>query len=84
MGDTAGHDWIKTMTETYCTGCPGIILVYYMTDTKCFLNLTQYWLLKISKKANFDIELVIVINKTDLINERKVHEEEIKYLMKTD
>ena len=66
------------MADTYYSGCTGIILVYDVTDRKSFENLSQYWLPKISEKADSDIELVIVGNKTDLINERKVHEEEIK------
>lgn len=39
---------------------------------------------KIAEKADSNIELLIVGNKTDLINEREVQYEELKELVKTD
>mmetsp|Transcript_16322 Transcript_16322/g.27592 ORF Transcript_16322/g.27592 Transcript_16322/m.27592 type:complete len:141 (+) Transcript_16322:403-825(+) len=72
------------MSRQYYEGASGIILVFDVTDRPSFDNLSQYWLPKISENADSNIELMLLGNKTDLINERCVSEEEANELLKTN
>jgi GTPase SAR1 family protein len=74
----------RSLSRDYYGGTNGIILVYDVTDRTSFDNLSKYWLPKISENADSNIELVLIGNKTDLINDRQVSEEEARHLLETD
>ena len=52
-------------------------MVFDVTDPTSLENLNAYWIPKIIENADECIELVIVGNKTDLINVRSITEEQI-------
>ena len=66
--DTAGQERYRTLTKAYYKGAAGIILVFDVTDPVSFNNL-QYWLNKIKKHADENVEIVLIGNKIDLVND---------------
>jgi len=73
--DTAGQERYRTLTKSYYRGAAGIVLVYDVTDEESFRNVA-YWLKKIKKHGDENVEIVLLGNKIDLINERLVTLEE--------
>ena len=69
--DTAGHERYRAITNTYYKGSNGCFIVYDITNMESFENIDK-WYTDIEKVANIDITIVIVGNKCDLENERKV------------
>ena len=72
--DTAGQERYSVLTETYYKKAFGIILVYDTTDPNSFANVDS-WMKNIKEKANAVVEIVVVGNKTDLSEKRKVTSE---------
>ena len=66
--DTAGQERYRTLTKAYYRGAAGIILVYDATDPVSFNNVS-YWLQKIKKHGDENVEIMLLGNKVDLINE---------------
>ena len=73
--DTAGQERFRTLTASYYRGAHGIIVVYDVTDRETFENVRQ-WMLEIEKFANDNVCKVLVGNKCDLVDKRKVSREE--------
>jgi Ras-related protein Rab-1A len=69
--DTAGQDRFKTVNKNYYRGAHGILLMYDITQFDSFKNLNS-WLIEIEKNANKNVVKLLVGNKVDLENERKV------------
>ena len=74
--DTAGQERYRTLTKSYYKGAAGIILVFDVTDPVSFQNL-EYWLRKIKKHADENVEMVLIGNKIDLINDVVIQKEEV-------
>ena len=66
--DTAGQERYRTLTKAYYRGAAGIILVYDACDRVSFNNVT-YWLQKIKKHGDENVEIMLLGNKIDLIND---------------
>lgn len=79
--DTAGQERFRTLTASYYRGAHGIIVVYDVTDRETFENVRQ-WMLEIEKFANDNVCKVLVGNKCDLVEKRKVSREEGEELAK--
>ena len=77
--DTAGQERYRTLTKAYYRGAAGVILVYDVTDPVSFENL-EYWLKKIKKHGDENVEILLLGNKIDLINERVVTSEQSEQL----
>ena len=75
--DTAGQERFKNIISSYYKGAKGIMLVYDITDLESFQNLTS-WLLEIEKNAPKNVYKILVGNKCDMENERKVSFEQGK------
>ena len=60
------------MSRQYYQGAVGVVLVFDVSDRLSFENLGNYWLPKIQENADDHIEMIVVGNKTDLVNERQV------------
>ena len=76
--DTAGQERLMALTKQYFQGLDGILLVYDVTKKETFEKL-QFWIKTIQE--HIDINTVIInlaANKTDMIKERQVSEEEGK------
>ncbi|XP_058862375.1 ras-related protein Rab-13 [Acipenser ruthenus] len=69
--DTAGQERFKTITTAYYRGAMGIILVYDITDEKSFENI-QNWMKSIKENASVGVNKMLLGNKCDIENKRKV------------
>ncbi len=73
--DTAGQERFNTLTTSFLKGADGIILCYAINDEKSFENVSK-WMLQIRNYAPKDVKIVMIGNKMDLENERRVMKEE--------
>ncbi|KRX00929.1 P-loop containing nucleoside triphosphate hydrolase [Pseudocohnilembus persalinus] len=73
--DTAGQDRFKTITCSYYRGAHGIIIVYDVTDRDSF-DSVRNWMSEIEKYAQENVTKLIVGNKCDMDDSRKVKYEE--------
>ncbi|XP_062523175.1 ras-related protein Rab-8B-like isoform X2 [Corticium candelabrum] len=74
IGDTAGQERFGTITTTYYRGAMGIMLVYDITAVKSFENIKK-WLGNVKEYAAEDVVRMILGNKCDMTDERKVKKE---------
>ena len=69
--DTAGQERFKNITASYYRGGNGVLVVYDITDRESFENLNS-WLIEIEKNANKNVFKILIGNKCDLEDKRKV------------
>lgn len=72
--DTAGQERFRTITTAYYRGAMGIMLVYDVSNTKSFENISN-WIRNIEMHATQDVELMILGNKCDINEKRQVSKE---------
>jgi len=79
--DSSGQDRFRTITYSYSyyRGVNGIFLVFDLTKIDSFNNIRQ-WELELNRNAFENVEKVLVGNKCDLVNERKLSYDEGKEL----
>ena len=75
--DTAGQERFKNITASYYRGGNGVLVVYDITDRDSFENLNS-WLIEIEKNANKNVYKLLIGNKSDLEDKRKVSYQEGK------
>ena len=73
--DTAGQERFRNITKSYFQSAQGLIIVYDIADKESFEKI-NFWMENIKKNAPENVKLILVGNKCDLINERKVSIEE--------
>jgi Ras-related protein Rab-8A len=73
--DTAGQERFRTITTAYYRGAMGILLVYDITNRGSFLNI-QGWNGNIEQHASEGVNKILIGNKRDWTDQRKVTEEE--------
>ena len=69
--DTAGQERYKAITSSYFKGSNGCFIVYDITSESSFNNI-ENWYAEIQKETSKDIPILLVGNKCDLEDERKV------------
>jgi len=69
--DTAGQDRFRTITCSYYRGAQGIVVVYDITDRDSFEAVRQ-WMIEIDKYAQESVIKLLVGNKCDMNDKRKV------------
>lgn len=85
MWDTAGQERYKSLTPMYYRNAMGAIVVYDITNKETFMN-AEHWIKKIIKERGGECKIILVGNKSDLEDQRKVDKkiekqfENIKYI----
>ncbi|GMT27187.1 hypothetical protein PFISCL1PPCAC_18484 [Pristionchus fissidentatus] len=69
--DTAGQERFHTITTSYYRGAMGIMLVYDITNSKSFDNISK-WLRNIDEHASEDVVKMLLGNKCDMADRRVV------------
>ena len=72
--DTAGQERYRSITSSYYKGSHGCFIVYDITNEASFQSIDK-WFEQAQKEASKDISIILVGNKCDLENERKVSKE---------
>jgi small GTP-binding protein len=75
--DIVGHKSSKKVPATYYAGVEGIIVVFDLTRTETFNDL-DFWVNSIMAEKNYAPVVVLLGNKSDLLDQQKVTEEELK------
>ena len=84
LWDTAGQERFKSLTPNYFKNAEGVILTYDITKTESFENL-KYWMNSIETNLGdkkIFIPIIIVGNKLDKEDERKITKENADNLSK--
>ena len=69
--DTAGQDRFRNFRESYYRVAAGIAIVYDITDPESFFNINS-WLIEVEKNASKNVYKILIGNKCDLDEKRKV------------
>ena len=77
--DTAGQERFRTITTSYYKGAQGIVIVYDVTDSASFDHVKS-WMNDIDKFAKEGVFKILVGNKSDLVEQRKISKEKGKQL----
>ena len=72
LWDTAGQERYRNLARNYFNTSNGFIIVFDVTSIDSF-NAVEYWLSQINLYAPLDVKSVIVGNKIDLLEKRKVN-----------
>ena len=75
--DTAGQEKYKAIAKSYYKLADGVLLVYDVTRRETFEKLKN-WLNDIKNNSDKEIKIILIGNKNDLVNKRKVSVEEGK------
>ena len=73
--DTAGQERYRAITSSYYKGSHGCFIVYDITNESSFENVEK-WYEHVQREAGKDISIILVGNKCDLENERKISKEQ--------
>ena len=73
--DTAGQDRFRSITKNYYKGAHGIILIYDVTSRKTF-DSVKNWISQIKEEVSDKVNIILVGNKIDDVQNRKVTFEE--------
>ena len=74
--DTAGQERFKSINTSYYRKADCCLLVYDISERNTFDELKSYFIGKIKEKCKKDIQVILLGNKTDLENKRKIPSEE--------
>ena len=77
--DTAGHEKFRTITTSYYKSAHAIIILYDITQKSSFDHIRN-WITEIDKFGKQGVLKVIVGNKLDLENNRKISKEDAENL----
>lgn len=72
--DTAGQERFRTITSAYYRGSQAILMVFDLTDQQSFNDICSFWMGEVEQYAEKDAVLVLVGNKSDLTDLRRVNE----------
>ena len=74
--DTAGQERFRGLTGTYYRKADCCLLVYDITNYQSFIDCKDYYIKNIKEKCKKNIKVILLGNKADLQNGRKVRPEE--------
>ena len=79
MWDTAGQERFRTITNSYYRGAHGVMIVFSVEDHESFVSVKN-WLSQLRAYADKDVQILLVGNKSDMVEERTVKKEEAEEL----
>ena len=74
--DTAGQERFRSITNAYYRGAEAIMIVFDLTNRNSFLHINE-WIEEVTKFTGKNICKVVIANKCDLAQSRKVTKDEI-------
>ena len=74
--DTGGAERFRALNENYYRKADGCILVYDKKKKKSFNELKEYYIPKLKEKCKENIKTILLGNKSDMEDERKLPPEE--------
>ena len=77
--DTAGQEKYNALTSSYYKGAKGALVVYDITQESTFLKVEQF-VKDLREKSDKNVYMILVGNKIDLEENRKISKEEGKIL----
>jgi Ras-related protein Rab-1A len=78
--DLAGHNKFSTIRNHYYLGAAGVLLLFDLTNPESFASIPQ-WYVDVTKALGNQQKVILLVgNKVDLVDERKVTPAEIKAL----
>ena len=77
LWDTCGAEIFRAVTKQYYKNAQAIILVFDLTDQNSFNDLKNIWLNDVKNYGDINTQILIVGNKLDLIEERKISESQV-------
>ncbi|KAH0786171.1 small GTP-binding protein [Histomonas meleagridis] len=81
LWDTAGQELFRSVTKGYYRGSSGAFLVFDITKQDSFKNIER-WLFDVKEVARPDVVTILIGNKSDLEEKRKVTREEAEAFAK--
>eukprot|EP01024_Parvocaulis_polyphysoides_P020658 TRINITY_DN19717_c0_g1_i2.p2 TRINITY_DN19717_c0_g1~~TRINITY_DN19717_c0_g1_i2.p2 ORF type:complete len:238 (-),score=15.39 TRINITY_DN19717_c0_g1_i2:347-988(-) len=75
LWDTAGQERFRSLIPSYIRDSSVAVVVYDVTNRQSFLNTTR-WIEEVRTERGSDVIIVLVGNKTDLVDKRQVTIEE--------
>ena len=79
LWDTMGEEQYKSLAKIYYKGAMGALTVFDLTNKDSFLNVLK-WIENIKQNTLENVPIIIVGNKSDLVDKRIVKEEEAKLM----
>lgn len=76
--DTAGQEKFRSLTRMFYKDATVAILVYDITQENSFKAIKQYWIHQITESSPKSVIIVIAGNKSDLMEDEKVSENEVR------
>jgi len=73
--DTAGQERFRSLARNYIRKANGILLIYDISDKSTFININK-WMENIEDEIDTKLPIILVGNKSDLNDKRKVTTEE--------
>ena len=80
--DTNGIDRYRLLNETYYKKIDGCLIVYDITNRRSFYEIEKYYIPKLKEKCKKNIFTVLLGNKKDMEDKRKVSIEEANEIAK--
>lgn len=72
--DTAGQERFRTITSAYYRGSQAVLMVFDLTDQQSFADVCKFWMGEVEQYAEKDAMFILVGNKSDLLDSRRVSE----------
>ena len=76
LWDTAGQEKYKSITKNLFLKVMAAIIIYDITSEKSYIN-CRMWVQMIKEECGSHMKIIIVGNKSDLNDQRKIDEEEV-------
>uniref|UniRef100_A0A6B2LL86 Uncharacterized protein n=1 Tax=Arcella intermedia TaxID=1963864 RepID=A0A6B2LL86_9EUKA len=80
LWDAAGQEKFRTICILYYRGAHLVVIVLDVTDSTSLNNLDK-WVQEMKQQARADLQFLVVGNKIDLVDQRKITESDVNPIM---